>query len=123
MDYDFRHIVTFLNRLSEAELKALPLSGNLSSRKIQVELEFTSRPNENQDLLIRWLKRLEHPTKKGTKIEAVYTLKSDAVMRLPLAAPWRVTWLNRRIAVMGPGRMQDEAKKIRAGMDAQRYAI
>ena len=62
-DWDFTHIVRFLNRLSDAELKAMPTVKQSSSRKMNIWLRITCHPQHNMDLLTRWLNRMTHPTK------------------------------------------------------------
>ncbi|TKA79383.1 hypothetical protein B0A55_02841 [Friedmanniomyces simplex] len=76
----FTHIVTFLNRLSDAELRALPtLHAAAAQRRITIVL----RPGTAlahyglQTLLERWLKRAGHPTKKGTDVVYEYVLHSS----------------------------------------------
>ncbi|CAK4031558.1 Hypothetical predicted protein [Lecanosticta acicola] len=86
--FDFRHVVTFFNRLSEKELKGLSRDSELRiSRKIVIQLDLgpipkalkdTMGPNFSQDALgdfpyLRsWLKRSEDPTKKGTSVDISY---------------------------------------------------
>ncbi|KAK5747486.1 hypothetical protein LTR17_000127 [Elasticomyces elasticus] len=62
-NFDFRHIVAFLNRLSDKEMQALPSLTVPVQRKVIVDLQpsSTMRPM----YLERWINRIEHPTKKG----------------------------------------------------------
>lgn len=69
-NFNFSHIVTFLNRLSERELKSLPTVALPTERKFIIKLTPTQATNPEQ--LHRWLLRLEHPKKKGTAISADY---------------------------------------------------
>jgi hypothetical protein len=75
VDFDFRYIVTFLNRLSAVELNTLPNIAALSTRKIEITLSIS--PMEEWEfidshLLKRWLNRANHPTKKGTQLKFMY---------------------------------------------------
>lgn len=85
-DFDFGHVVTFLNKLSEAEVKALPSLNTANAapainipteRKVLVELEITKACAHNPESLHRWLTRCGHPTKKGTRLDVTYTAKGD----------------------------------------------
>lgn len=70
-DFDFGHIITFLNRLSDLEIK--DLLDVQSSRKMTVELSFSHRFSySDYDKLARWINRSQHPTKRGTQIDASY---------------------------------------------------
>ena len=72
-DFDFQHIVTFINRLSDMELRSLlPTTDVPSSREMSVELIFEDSPDYS--LLERWVKRMQHPTKKGTNVAISYTV-------------------------------------------------
>lgn len=91
LDFDFRHIVTFLNRLSDAELQALPSISVPASRKVKVELSVRLVCPLQPPLLPRWIKRADHPTKKGTGIDFKYTLdaKTKEKMLATFRQPWR----------------------------------
>lgn len=75
-NFNFSYIVAFLNRLSDLELHSL--TRVQSTRKIHIELVFVgvhtrgSGLDEAASKLLRWVDRLEHPTKKGTKIDTSY---------------------------------------------------
>lgn len=81
-NFDFGHIVTFLNRLSDAEMGALIETS--SSRKITIELTLTNSlrrdfwtrfmERKHYDMFKRWVNRLENPTKRGTQIDASYVV-------------------------------------------------
>ena len=69
-DFDFRHIATFFNKLSYMELDASESKSSISAkRRISIHLTFspTCSPCPGDLYLERWLKRLEHPTKKSNK--------------------------------------------------------
>lgn len=70
-DFD-AHIVTFLNKLSERELSALPTLDNPTQRKLCVHIEVRTGCPRNPEGLRRWLFRCQHPTKKGTQIDVEY---------------------------------------------------
>ncbi|KAK4551821.1 hypothetical protein LTR86_010907 [Recurvomyces mirabilis] len=71
-DLDFAHIVTLLNRLSDQELRALPSTNLPSGRSIRINLHITQTCSPHSDALMRWLIRLEHPTKRGTNLNITY---------------------------------------------------
>lgn len=96
-NFDFRHIVTFLNRLSEAELQTLPSVTRPNERKMEVELQvlcgapqrgLLDTTNEGA-LLMRWLKRANHPSKKGASIDISYVVV-DSVAEVD--GPWVGKW-------------------------------
>ena len=112
-NFDFRYLIAFLNRLSDAEatsLQAVPCF-----REIHIEVDAV-RPGHDGwygcQKLARWLKRFEHPTKKGTKVDAsyeiVYGTQSLHAMKTRLEDleldEWRPTLLSERQA--------DEIKKM-----------
>lgn len=70
LDFDFSHIVRFLNRLTDRELKALPTVALPTQRKFVITL--TPTKIVNPEKLQTWLLRLEHPSKRGAQIEAEY---------------------------------------------------
>ena len=74
-DFDFRHIVTFLNNLSTGERNALPNITRPSTRTIEITLSVCPKEDweyVDGDLLRCWLKRANHPTKKGTQVQFTY---------------------------------------------------
>jgi hypothetical protein len=74
---DFQNIVTFLNRLSDAEVNTLPNATKPAVRPIEIKLKITEHAYKNRiELLRRWLNRVGHPTKKGTMLNISYTLSS-----------------------------------------------
>lgn len=80
-DFDFRHIVTFINRLSDTEMKAiLPTIDTPSLRLMTVELTFEHKLeygnflSPEYSLLNRWVNRMAYSTKKGTNIAVSYTV-------------------------------------------------
>ena len=73
-DYDFRHIVTFLNRLStEEDIPALTRRGRTITDELLVDSNFVESEPE---FLWRWVNRASHPTKKGTQVSFQYIHKA-----------------------------------------------
>ena len=115
IDFDFGHIVTFLNRLSKVEMKGLEGIETQSSRKLIVELNFAKTTLQNAcryswlPSLMRWLNRLEHPRKKGTKIDISYIQPHQDV-----GPPFRNIRraLRRRFSLDEEGRRKTEIGKI-----------
>ena len=74
-NFDFRHVVTFINKLYEAELTTLLSITTVSRRAIKINLNFTRyllEGRSDQKLLHRWLNRTGHTTKKEAKLDMVY---------------------------------------------------
>ena len=128
-NFDFQHIVTFLNRLSDAEVKALPNTNRRASRHVNISLRFI-RPMSDKKvaLLKRWLNRAGHPTKKGTMLNVSYTL--SPLWHSPTAFAfgggrygdwlfhkWREA-LDTYIKEKGNGRAVEEAKNIKNALDS-----
>jgi len=77
-DFNFSHIVAFLNKLSDAEVNALPdLVASPGERQIVAQLEVTKSCSHNPETLHRWLTRCEHPTKKGIQLDLSYSATGD----------------------------------------------
>ncbi|KAK5742853.1 hypothetical protein LTR17_003101 [Elasticomyces elasticus] len=87
--WDFAHIVTFLNRLSDRELAALPSKQVPSERQILAKLHFDGPALTER--LDRWLNRREHLTKKGTSVVVSYEVHSAGGEGL---SPWVMPGLN-----------------------------
>lgn len=121
MDFDFRHIVTFLNRLSDAELKALPSVTVPSQRRITVDLIISDRCPVRPPYFQRWINRAGHPTKKGTNINLQYNLASGRTHHT--GPPWVAGGQTPRFAAWKPlfkrlkeGREKEELGKITAAL-------
>lgn len=81
-NFDFRHIVTFLNTLSDHELNSM--RGVKSEPSIILELDMGASPLPKGGdssggfgigdalYLEQWLRRLQHPAKKGTRLNIIY---------------------------------------------------
>ena len=124
VDFDFRHIVTFINRLSTTEVNALPNATKPGTRRIDVTLVFSNNPADYY-LLRRWLNRAGHPTKKGTTLDFRYTLKTPEGFKLLRfdIRDYVVKTLEWRRLIhplplhAGEGRVKDEAKEISRAWD------
>jgi hypothetical protein len=79
-NHNFAPVVTFLNRLSEAQLKRLSTRGpkaaetddTRSKRKIRIILHYSAGAKDSRAHLNRWLDRFDVPTKRGQEIEFEY---------------------------------------------------
>ncbi|KAK5123167.1 hypothetical protein LTR85_003365 [Meristemomyces frigidus] len=124
-DFSFAHIVTFLNRLSEIQMSALPTISAPSRRNIIVKLRFSMVGLEGmrermrirlpEPMLERWLKRTEHPTKRGTKVNLRYELVKLGPRHRWLLSKWAIKArvLQRK---MVEGRKKEEYGKILAAI-------
>ncbi|KAK4543647.1 hypothetical protein LTR36_005292 [Oleoguttula mirabilis] len=126
IDFDFRHIVAFLNRLSDAELQALPSANIPNERKITVDLTISEGCAREPEFLQRWINRAGHPTKKGTNIDFQYKLAAGTStipvtpVRFHAGGTAQVAYLSMpkfphwkgRFALMAGGRQKEEFGKI-----------
>ncbi|KAF1967874.1 hypothetical protein BU23DRAFT_602603 [Bimuria novae-zelandiae CBS 107.79] len=80
-NHNFAHVVTFLNRLSQAQLARLaarrPHAADLdrharATRKIKITLSYTAGAKDSRAHLNRWLDRFDVPDKRGKEIEFEY---------------------------------------------------
>lgn len=76
-EYEFRHIVTFINRLSTAELNSMPNINSTPARRIEVTMFFCRMNFPDGYFLRRWLNRANSTTKKGTELDFTYVLRND----------------------------------------------
>ena len=126
VDFDFRHIVTFINRLSAAELNNLPSLTKSNGRNIEITLHFTNRaPFPDDYLLRRWLKRAGSTTKKGTMLDFQYSVFSPAkntarwVTHQYRGLYFHNSWLRMLDRCIQPSkgvRSMEEAEKIRKAL-------
>ena len=79
-NFNFAHIIKFLNQLSNRELSALPTLNIPSERRLLIDIDVTETCPANPEELHRWLLRCEHPTKKGTNINASYVVRGVRVI-------------------------------------------
>lgn len=78
-NHNFAHIVTFLNRLSEAEFARLqnhPTAANDQKRKrsFVINLDYTPTKTSTRPQLNRWLDRFDDPNRRGAEIDFTYKL-------------------------------------------------
>lgn len=85
-DFDFQHVVTFLNRLQDSQLDRRPSGSSKSKRTITVELRLTPKYNGDKDLLRRWLRRFERSTKACSAVDICYVYASEATPSDAVAA-------------------------------------
>ncbi|KAK4615382.1 hypothetical protein CLAFUW4_10478 [Fulvia fulva] len=79
-NYNFAHVVTFLNRLSEAQMARLRSTSGTTSlpdRTVKITLSFTPKAKNCRMNLNRWLDRFDVPEKRGKDVQFEY----DAVIR------------------------------------------
>ena len=74
-DFNFSYLVNFINRLTRADINALPSMAKPDSRNIRVRLLFSEKDPEDR-FLKRWLNRAGHPAKKGTKLNFYYAIQT-----------------------------------------------
>lgn len=106
-NFDFRHIVTYLNGLSDMEIQRLGAEDKPAQHEMRIELEITTDRNTKPEYLPRWLNRVEHRTKKGTHVDFKYTVS-------PKSPPFYPT-----VPKYPPGsRSRSEVEKIDTAMRA-----
>ena len=79
-NHNFAHIVTFLNRLSKAQLTRLSTRGPQAGkaidgrpkRRIKIILSYSAGARDSRAHLNRWLDRFDAPVKRGREIEFEY---------------------------------------------------
>ncbi|KAK3615946.1 hypothetical protein LTR22_027232 [Elasticomyces elasticus] len=120
VDFSFRHIVAFLNRLSDEELRALPTTKLPTQRKIIIHLHPNIDSMEQPQYLRRWLNRVQHPTKKGTNVVYEYRYSGSVPH---YRNNYHYPDFSRRLHVWGldvvkmaPGRKKDEFTAIIAAL-------
>ncbi|KAF3039134.1 hypothetical protein E8E12_001993 [Didymella heteroderae] len=112
-NHNFAHVVTFLNRLSEAQLHkfaaaATPNSdpeAKMRSRKIIITLTYSRTKMSTKPQLNRWLDRFDDPKRRGAEVRIEYKLDRDS---------WQNGGYKQRAsgrASAGP-RSQEEVNKI-----------
>ncbi|KAK1056049.1 hypothetical protein LTR74_015187 [Friedmanniomyces endolithicus] len=111
LDYDFRHIVPFLNRHNDEEIRALPSMRFPRRRAIIIEIEPGSYGDGMPQYLERWLNRFGHPTKKGAQVHFEYRLRLGFKGDRKVSSDcWRV------YMEMIDGRRLEEFKRILAAV-------
>ena len=123
-DFDFRHVVTFFNRLSEAQMKTLPSLSIPASRLMTIELTFTEKIRGHREasdpipLLYRWLNRLDRSDKKGTNIEMRFCVSPETEWQILQTLAQNFAW---RVMKAGRiGRKTAEMQKMLDGFIAER---
>lgn len=112
-NHNFAHIVTFLNRLSEAQLHKLAAAATpnsdpdakVRSRKIIITLTYSRTKASTKPQLNRWLDRFDDPKRRGAEVRIEYKLDRDS---------WQNGGYKQRAhgrATLGP-RGQEEVNKI-----------
>jgi hypothetical protein len=120
-NHNFAHVVTFLNRLSHAQLKRLSKPGAdadgdaRSKRKIGIILSYSAGAKNSRAHLNRWLDRFDNPDKRGQEIEFVYdndgTYHNGGYKQRP------------RARATANQRWNDEAGKIARASGRKRYGM
>ncbi|KAK5168264.1 uncharacterized protein LTR77_006833 [Saxophila tyrrhenica] len=78
-NFDYSHVVNFLNRLNDVDLYGLSNAETPTSRLINIRLVLTRLPKYDRESLLRWLKRLEHPTKRGAEIVTTVDVSDNSL--------------------------------------------
>ncbi|KAK3624749.1 hypothetical protein LTR56_020802 [Elasticomyces elasticus] len=124
VDFSFRHIVAFLNRLSDEEIRALPTTKLPTQRKIIIHLHPNIDSMEQPQYLKRWLNRVQHPTKKATDVVYEYRYSGPALLfrRFHISNDFlrRLQMWESDVARMAPGRKKDEFRAIIAALRGPR---
>jgi hypothetical protein len=114
-NHNFAHVVTFLNRLSEAQLKKFKsdAAAGLCRRKIRITLTYSNTKQSTKPQLNRWLDRFDDPNRRGADIQIEYVLDQ---------ASWGDGGYKQKVegrATSGP-RSKEETRKIIAARNANR---
>lgn len=112
-NHNFAHVVTFLNRLSEAQLHKLAAAAtpnshpeaSVRSRKIIITLTYSRTKTSTKPQLNRWLDRFDDPKRRGAEVRIEYRLDRDS---------WQNGGYKQRPHGRGSAgpRSQEEVKKI-----------
>lgn len=75
-NHNFAHVVTFLNRLSEVQLKRFKSDATAKShqRTIRITLTYSHTKQSTRPQLNRWLDRFDDPNRRGAEIQFEYVL-------------------------------------------------
>lgn len=109
-NHNFAHVVTFLNRLSEAQLTRFKSDSTAKTpvRTIRITLTYSSTKQSTRSQLNRWLDRFDDPNRRGAEIEFEYVLDRPS---------WRNGGYKQRPkgrATAGPRSSKEESKICRA---------
>ncbi|USP81991.1 uncharacterized protein yc1106_09265 [Curvularia clavata] len=114
-NHNFAHVVTFMNRLSKAQLTRLTTRGPQAAqaidgrpkRRIKIILSYSAGAKDSRVHLNRWLDRFDAPDKRGKEIEFEYSgdgsYRNGGYKQRP------------RGRKNGSARWNEEAAKIRRG--------
>ncbi|KAI6863526.1 hypothetical protein KC343_g5139 [Hortaea werneckii] len=115
-DFNFRHIISFLNRVPEPQIPSFSADHAPKSRTISIYFVFGAKWNEGLPHLRRWYNRLSHPTKRGINTGFGYVLiKPNRCFKNPnaLKTHWLRTFLEKsEMSNLREGRSKEELKKI-----------
>ncbi|KAK4543648.1 hypothetical protein LTR36_005293 [Oleoguttula mirabilis] len=109
-NFDFRHIVTYLNRLSQVEIEKLSPDDEPPERSTSILLLVKDDYDRMTPYLGLWVNRVELPSKRGTKIDFQYAVSSTASNWIMTFEPHWTT----RIPLRGRGSI--EWKKIQSAL-------
>ncbi|PVH94828.1 hypothetical protein DM02DRAFT_538687 [Periconia macrospinosa] len=126
-NHNFAHVVTFINRLSEAQLERFKSSSSSNnddsqqqqqqhkmSRKIRITLTYSNTKQSTRPQLNRWLDRFDDPNRRGAEIEFEYVLDH---------ASWRCGGYKQRprFRATAGDRSEDETAKMLRAMRNPNY--
>ncbi|KAI6842479.1 hypothetical protein KC340_g1712 [Hortaea werneckii] len=115
-DFNFRHVVRFLNRVPEPKLAFFSTDHAPKSRTILISFFFGPKWNEGLPLLRRWYNRFNNPTKRGLNTNFQYVLiKPNRCFKNPnaLKTHWLRSFLEKsELSNLREGRSKEELKKI-----------
>lgn len=114
-NHNFAPIVTFLNRLSDAQARKLATAATPNSdpaattrsRKIIITLTYASTKQSTRPLLNRWLDRFDDPGRRGAEVRFEYRVDAES---------WRRGGYKQRVneRVSAGPRSREEARKMMA---------
>jgi hypothetical protein len=113
-DFNFGPLVTVLNKLSHAEISALPTVTRPGTRRIEVQMVVSCVGKTR--LLRRWLNRAGHGNKKGTMLDISYTYNRSASNGVKEVKHWAAV-LDAYVKTAPNKRAAGEARKIKAALE------
>jgi len=104
-NYDFRHIVTYLNRLDNLELERLTDKDKPYAKEMKIVIGITQNCPSTLPYLDRWVNQAAHPTKKGIEINFQYQVSLESRAYIMTHQPYpspkgrsKAEWMKVRIA-------------------------